>query len=367
MRIFLLADGTSPHTIKWVNSLLSENVKIFLFSITQVSSELITISNQNNFSFNKKSLSVNPNNSTFRKTAYLKLLPQLNRELKQFKPDIVHAHYISSYGLLAYLSGFRPYVLSVWGSDILVFPKRSIIHKKSIQQIINSSAMVFATSQLMLDVVQNEYRKKESMRLPFGINSEHFKPQIERQPNSLFTFIILKSLKPTYGIDIAIEAFKKLKNDLPQEPMRLLIYGDGEKRKEYESLSGQELDKTIFFKGKIPNNEANEALQNADVFLNVSRFESFGVSVLEASACSLPVIVSDKGGLPETILPNKTGIMLEELTSDCCAAAMKSYVKNPIMLHDHGKKGRKFVDENFRQELLAKVQLNEYKQLIGEV
>jgi len=367
MKILLLADGKSAHTIKWVKSLLNENIEIFLFSLTQVSEDLASISNQNNFSYNSNNLSVNPDNSSIRKAAYLKLLPQLNRQIKQFKPNILHAHYISSYGLLAYLSGFRPYVLSVWGSDILVFPKRSLIHKKSIQLIIKSATKVFATSQLMLDVVQKEFKKEESMRLPFGIDVGQFKPSLSAPSDRPFTFILLKSLAPTYGIDIAIEAFKKLKIHLPNKPMQLLIYGDGEKREEYESLAGEELSKSIFFKGRIPNHKASDALQNADVFINVSRYESFGVSVLEASACSLPVIVSNKGGLPETILANKTGILLEELSANSCAKAMETYIMSPDLVKDHGKNGRKFVKDNFRQELLAQVQLNEYRQLIGEV
>ena len=363
----MLADGSSAHTEKWITDLEKNGIKIFLFSLRPLSNYLAKKNQTNNILSYSCDISLKSNASIFKKSTYLKILPQLKREIKQFQPDLLHAHYISSYGLLAYLSGFRPYVLSVWGSDILVFPKRSIIHKTSIKTILKNATKVFATSQLMLDVVQNQFGKKESMRLPFGIDTKQFKPLPQSAPDRPFTFIILKSLTTTYGIDIAIEAFSKLKMQLPNKPMHLLIYGDGEKRKEYETLAGELLNECIFFKGKIPNSEASNALQHADVFINISRNESFGVSVLEASACGLPVIVSNKGGLPETVIPNETGTMLEELTADCCATAMEAYLKDNKKRHEHGNNGRAFVLKNYRQEEQVQLQLDAYRELIGEV
>lgn len=365
IKIFLLADGTSAHTEKWVKSLLANNVSVFLFSLRSISEELKSL-NSAHFQTYSCEKQVQSNASVFKKSTYLSILPAVNKNIKSFKPDLVHAHYISSYGLLALLSGFRPYLLSVWGSDIMVFPKRSILHRMIIKIILKNAKQVFATSQLMLDIVQQDFNKKESMRLPFGIDTKKFHPIENDHKLNEFTFIILKSLAPTYGIDIAIKAFHQLQLKYKNQALKLLIYGDGAKRAEYKALAGKLLNQAIYFKGRIPSSEAPKALQQAHVLLNVSRSESFGVSVLEASSCGLAVIISNRGGLAETIAPNKTGLMLDELSVSKCVEAMETYLNKPQLVKEHSKNGRNFVLANYQQEKLAFIQLKAYQKIIQE-
>lgn len=363
MKIFLLADGSSAHTEKWVKSLLANNIKVFLFSLRLISKELESmVSDQLEVYSCEKN--VRSNASAFSKSTYLTVIPEAKKQINYFKPDIVHAHYISSYGLLAFLSGFRPYVLSVWGSDIMVFPKRSLLHKFIIKLILKNARQVFATSKLMLEIVQKEFNKYESVRLPFGIDTKLFQPSKNSIKEEKFTFIILKSHAFTYGIDIAIEAFTALKEKYPKRAMQFYIYGDGAKTEEYKALAGNLLNRSIYFKGRIPSSQAPKALQQADVMINISRSESFGVSVLEASACGLAVIVSNRGGLPETVIPNETALMLNELNVNECAEAMETYLNNPELVSLHGKNGRAFVLENYRQEKLAEIQVEAYRKMI---
>lgn len=367
MKILLLADGTSAHTEKWVKSLVANNISVLLFSLRAISKGLESMVSTNQLEVYSCENSVQSNASIFKKSTFLTVLPAVKKRIKSFQPDLVHAHYISSYGLLAYLSGFKPYALSVWGSDIMVFPKRSFIHKAGIKIILSNAQQVFATSQLMLDLVQKDFGKKESMLLPFGIDTASFKPTENLIKDEAFTFIILKSLAQTYGIDIAIEAFQELKSRYPNAALKLLIYGDGPKKDEYMTLAGKYLNDCIHFKGKIPAEEAPKALQQGKVLVNISRSESFGVSVLEASACGLAVIVSNRGGLLETVEPNKTGLVITELSPKACADAMERYLKNPQLVTQHATNGRNFVLDRFRQENLVRTQIKAYKNIIGEV
>ena len=59
---------------------------------------------------------------------YFLIVAQVKKLLLAIKPDIVNAHYASGYGTTARLVNYHPYVLSVWGSDIYLFPKKSFIH-----------------------------------------------------------------------------------------------------------------------------------------------------------------------------------------------------------------------------------------------
>ena len=110
------------------------------------------------------------------KLNYLKVLPELKKVIRGFKPDIMHAHFATSYGLLGALSGFHPFVLSVWGSDVFDFPKKSLLHRKILEYNLKKADKILSTSNVMAVETKN-YTDKEIEVTPFGINIELFRPE----------------------------------------------------------------------------------------------------------------------------------------------------------------------------------------------
>jgi glycosyltransferase involved in cell wall biosynthesis len=294
------------------------------------------------------------------------LIPSLKKKIKEYSPDLVHAHYASSYGLLAFLAGFRPYVVSIWGSDIMVFPKKNRIAKSTIIKVLKNAKQLFVTSKYLAEICASELQFENTIQIPFGIDTSVFKPETIPAVTEGTKFIIAKSLTETYGIDIAIKSFVAIKMKYPEENISLTILGDGPKRKDYEELAEEELNKSIFFKGKVAHEEIANYLNQSQVLINCSRNESFGVSVLEASSCALAVIISNRGGLEETVQHQKTGIILDKLTVDDCQEAMEFYIKNKAQIKIHGDAGRKFVQQNFEQSQQVQKQINEYKAILNK-
>src|SRR5699024_11469851 len=94
--------------------------------------------------------------------------------------------------------------------------------------------------------------------------------------------------------------------------IRLKIVGKGPQLKELKDLTQEyRMDSITDFVGSVPNEEVPSYLNQIDIFTAFSRSESFGVAVLEASACELPVIVSDVGGLPEDVQQGDTGYSIQ--------------------------------------------------------
>ncbi len=366
MKVFLLADGSSAHTARWVKSLLKEGVELCLFSLNLLSEEIKELDTNKKIKAISAKYVVKSSNSLLKKIHYLRTLSKLKKEITDFNPDLLHAHYISSYGLLAYLSRFNPYVLSVWGSDLMVFPKKSFIHRKTIKAILGKSKMVFSSSQLMLKELQEVYAINHSLQIPFGVDLTTFFPRKEIKMTESFVFVITKSLMPTYGIDIAIEAFVDLLAKYPSCKLILNIYGEGEKREEYEELAGKHLGKQIFFHGKIVREKVPLVLRASDVLINISRYESFGVSVLEAAASGLPVIVSDRGGLKETLEEDKTGIVLKKLDKKHCLEAMEEYIFKPEKYKAHANAAREFVEKRYNEVKSVVLQKEAYAKVLKE-
>lgn len=365
MRLLLLADASSAHTQKWVTGLISKNINILLFSLRNENESLKKLAQKNdNLQITSCDKIVVSNASAFSKSTYLSVLPELKRSIREFKPDLVHAHYASSYGLLALLSKFRPYVISVWGSDILQFPERSPLHKAVFKVIVNKARRVFSSSKLMAESYKKFSKKNHCEIIPFGIDLNQFNYSEPNLKANAFKFCIVKTMAHTYGIDIAINAFLQLKNLHPQYNLSLHIAGNGPELENYKQLAGKELNKSIQFHGKIEYLDVPKFIKQNDVFLNLSRNESFGVSVIEASACGRPVIVSNRGGVPETAVNQKTGFILKELDVNHCVDAMTNYLEQPNLIIKHGQAGRKYVEDNYNFQQNLASQINAYTEIL---
>jgi glycosyltransferase involved in cell wall biosynthesis len=90
-----------------------------------------------------------------------------------------------------------------------------------------------------------------------------------------------------------------------------------------------------------------------DVFILPSYREGFPTVVLEASAMQLPVITTAKTGCIDSIINGRTGIFTE-INAEGIFNAIKYYLENPNIAERHGLAGRRFVQDNFRQEVIWK-------------
>ena len=91
----------------------------------------------------------------------------------------------------------------------------------------------------------------------------------------------------------------------------------------------------------MPSQKVVEYLNKLSVFIAVSTRESFGVSVLEASACEIPCITSDVGGLPEVNKNNHSGFLIPAQNPKLLAEKILIFYKDRELASKMGQKGRK--------------------------
>ena len=160
---------------------------------------------------------------------------------------------------------------------------------------------------------------------PFGVEFDNFK-NIRYKNNSNEIIIgTIKGLEQVYGIDILIKAFSVLVGKFEQQnstkKVFLEIVGKGSKEDELKALVRElNLENKVIFSGRIEHKYVPDKLATFDIFVALSRVESFGVAVVEAHAARRPVVVSDVGGLNEIVEHRVDG--------------MKSYAGNPNSLAD---------------------------------
>lgn len=106
MKIFFLADINSSHTRKWVKGFLQNGLVVRVFSMSAPREDWFTALDVQCVYFGADP-NLQDKQSALAKLSYLKAVKRVKKEIKTFSPDIVHAHYATSYGLLGALSGFK--------------------------------------------------------------------------------------------------------------------------------------------------------------------------------------------------------------------------------------------------------------------
>lgn len=364
IKLLILSDPDNTHTQRWISALCAKSyIEVYLIGLNKPKTDFYSgISRLHLKYWDLTSGTDTTQSGSLNKLKYLRVYSQIRKKVIEFGPDIIHAHYASSYGLLAALLNIHPFVLSVWGSDVYSFPNRSFLHKKLLQYNFAKADVLLSTSYVMAKEI-HKYTNKEIKITPFGVDTNLFcKINIESD-NSKFIIGTVKTLAPIYGIDTLIKAFKIVKDNNVID-VELLIIGEGPQYNELQSLVVDlNLQDNVIFLGRIPNHQLPYYYNLFDVAVSLSRSESFGVVAVEAMACECPVVVSDAEGFTE-VVDNETGVIVLKDNPEEAASAIQNFIDNRTLKDLYGKRGRAKVISNYSWNANVSEMISIYKSLL---
>lgn len=340
MKICFIAPASNYHTIKWSNWFASRGHEVHVISFIDAQIPTATVH------FIDAGVSVKDSDS--KKVKYLLHGKDVRRVVEQIKPDIINAHYATSYGAVTALSGIKDYVLSVWGSDVYDFPHKSPVHKALLKYSLKKAKYIFSTSSAMAEETR-KYTNKKIEITPFGVDMTLFNPN-KRDHLHKSNFIIgtVKTLEPKYGIEYLLAAAADIRKKRPDIPLRVRIAGKGSHEEQYKNYCRDlGLENIVDWLGFISQNDAACEWANMDVAIVPSTLESesFGVSAVEAEACGTPVIISDIPGLMEATKPGVTSVVVPRNNSTAIADAVIKLYDEPAERIAIGEAGRAFAKD----------------------
>ncbi|MDZ4664864.1 MAG: glycosyltransferase [Bacteroidota bacterium] len=360
MRILLLADVASGHTEKWALGLAQRGIEVGIFSLNKT--EFPWMANVPNIKVLFELKERHVANGLSSKFTYFTYIPKLKKIISNFKPDVVHAHYASSYGLLGALIKFHPFVLSAWGTDVMKFPQENFMNKKIMRFNLKCADAVCATSETINAYIQELYPRKVNV-IPFGIDFNTFKPDLSLRSKDHFVIGAIKSLEKIYNIDVLIKAFVLVHSKYPKT--QLMIVGDGKEKDNLKRLVKQlNLNDSVEFTGKVPFKETVNYFNKLNCLVNVSQYESFGVSVIEAMACMVPVVVSDTGGLKDIVSNGETGTCVEPGNIAKTVEAIERVIMDKNFATTSAEKALNSVRERFNWQTNLDQQIAVYQLLV---
>lgn len=340
MKICYLSDATSIHTKKWSRFFSKRGHEVTVLSLRPE-----TIPGVKTILFGKDELRRKKNLRVF---DYLKNYREVKKIVSKIQPDILHAQYASNYGVLGALSGFHPLVTTIWGSDLFIFPKRSVLHEAILKFNLKKADLITVSSQVMKTRAM-ELTKTPIQLIPFGVDLDMF--TYGTKDSNTFTVGITKALEKIYGIDDLVRAFKLFLDRNPTAKARLLIVGEGSQRTALQKLARQfEIEDGITFTGHLPIDKVAEEYRKMDITVFPSYSESFCVSAVESQACGVPVVATNIGGFLESTRPGVTSFLVEVGDIYGLADSIERLYNDKDLRVAMGKKGREFVEETFNIE-----------------
>ncbi len=199
-----------------------------------------------------------------------------------------------------------------------------------------------ANSAYIARRIMKVYRREAEVIFP-PVAVENF--QLEERKEDFY--LTASRMVPYKKIDLIAEAFSRL----PEK--KLIIIGDGPEMDRVRAKAGPNVE----LLGYRDNATLRSHLQRAKAFVFVAE-EDFGIIPVEAQACGTPVIAFGRGGVAETVIPGKTGILFYEQSAESLAGAVRLFETGTFSPAEIRQQAEKFTAEVFREKFSDFVRRN---------
>lgn len=260
--------------------------------------------------------------------------PRTIRSLvKKFNPDIVHIHQVNSiayYGLRSVLPLGIPTVLTAWGSDIYLTPKRNFILKSLVRWNLKHADSFTADSNDLASAMQDLIpgKKIDILIANFGINLTPVQTVKEK------IFYSNRLHKKLYRIDSILRAFAKFKSKDNRKEWKLIVGAVGEETERLKSLASElQILSSTEFVGWLEKEDNAHYYAKSTYYISIPESDATSISVLEAMASGCIPILSDLPSNNEWVTHNLNGFIVEDVTSDFISDAFETEFSNAVKLN----------------------------------
>jgi len=300
------------------------------------------------------------------------LTDQLAKLIHELQPDIIHAHsiYVVFNRVIAQLfasSRFRiPVVVTVHGlPKPLVLPDGTETTDYNEFVSFFNFDLVIAVSENVAEALREHLDSEYHGRvrtLYSGIDLTVFKPlpELEKQWDLAF----MGRLEVMKSVDLFPEMLSILKHKFPN--LKMMMTGEGSlKDRLFDEFQEQKVASMIDYRGVVEPEEVPILINKSRVFLYPSRQEPFGLSIVEAMACGVPVVTTDVFGPREIVRDNHDGVAVPPDDVKALVDAIEMLLKDSSIRDRIGKNAVKTVRERFDIRRHAKELLTIYGELIA--
>ncbi len=257
----------------------------------------------------------------------------LRRVLRDIEPDVFHAHFLVEHGFYGALAGQHPYVVTAWGSDVLVEPERDVISRQIAKWTLRRADLVTSNNAYMADRIARLGMPRSKIEI-ITLGADRF--FLERHAASVNVgpvdparepvVLSTRAHEPLYNIGEIIDAYERVARTIPRA--KLVVAHRGSLTPELSRRTAASVGR-IEFAGFIERNALCDAMTQAEVFVSVPSSDGTSVALLQAMAAGCFPIVSDLQTQRELIDDGVTGFRVPLHRPDLLAERIAQALANP--------------------------------------
>lgn len=318
MKILYFSDNTSGHNQRFLEKLAGAGLDVWFLDPT-AERQPGWLPPGIHWAQAKNKLPRDPGPARFEE-----FLPEFKGWLNKIEPDVIHAGPTHNCGYLTALTNFHPWLLMPWGSDILFQAQRNPDCRRATQISLSSADAFFFDCDAVRDQAERlaDVPASRVIQFPWGIKKGSFTPagalpaqeKFVREPGT-HVFICTRSWEPLYGIETLLQAFQEAycKN----QSLRLLLLGNGsEANIIQEFIDAHGLSVAIRLVGHVGKAEMPKWFRAADTYVSSAQTDGTSISLLEAMASGLPVVVTDIPSNREWVTEDHNGWLAPACSSE---------------------------------------------------
>jgi glycosyltransferase involved in cell wall biosynthesis len=300
IKVLILADGSSPHTKRWICPLISEDYEFLLVSFNKVKFEDI------------KSIYIDSFKQSETGGNYKLIfnLFKIRKVIKEFRPDIIHAHYATSYGLIgAILSKEIPFMLTCHGSDALITPKKNFLYNLAFRFTVKKAKRVTVVSMAILDsIFKMGIRHNNIVNIYNSVDTSIFFLEKDHSSRISYSFVSSRNFEQIYNHEYFVNIFNRISKAYPESSIKYA--GNGSELEKVQSLVSElDLNQKVEFSGFIHQTELAKLYNNSIFYVSASLSDGSSAALLDAMSCGCIPIVSDIPSNREFIIHKINGIL----------------------------------------------------------
>ncbi len=260
---------------------------------------------------------------------YMGVLLYLLKICREFKPDVIHSHVFTA-GLFSVIAG-KLTSIPVIQTEHMLFNKGNgdkkvdFIRRFIGRVVLDNTSFVTTPSNFFKRYLKSSGVHNRIKTVPNTVDTDFFRPPNSKEKKGVSSFLFAGWVDPIKGFDVLLSAIKDVSSK--RDDFNLIVAGGGRFLEEYKNKS--RFDGTyrfVKFLGSQKREKIPHLMQSCDFLVLPSRWEVFGVVVVEALACGKPAIVSDKG--QREIINHKTGVVVRSENVQMLSESIEYMIEN---------------------------------------
>lgn len=353
MKICYLGDSKSIHVQRWAKYFIEKKHEVHIISLNDTNLEGIFIHPITTIDTENRALWYLIN--------LYPIIIQVRKFISKINPNILHAHYAADYGIFGSLSSFHPFIVSVWGSDVLLTPKKWKIWGKGISYALKKADCITTIPEFMKGYLVNTFNitGDKIIRIPWGIDLTTYFKGYEEEVNILQKELSLKKGQPVILSNRSINQIYNIENIIDAIPKVLEIHKDaififikGYASEEYFEKIKSKIGKlgiaqnVRIIENLLTPKEMAVYLNLADMTISVPKVDQFASSIMETMACGAIPIVGDLEVYKQYLTDKKNAFFVDQYNPDEISQTILFCIENLEKIKQILDINLKIIEEN---------------------